>query len=155
MKAKLLTAVIALVFLGLVSPAWAAGKVRCEVLTIQASNTGGGIDPGLKAHEAILKKVPFSAYNTYRLIDRQKMALAVSVPKTLKLPKSLSGTLQFTRKAENQLALVLTISRKGEKPIRISGRVHPNAPFFAAGFQNQNGAWVFGVICNQSGIENF
>jgi Fe-S cluster assembly scaffold protein SufB len=154
MKTKLLTAVAALILIAGAGSARASDKVRCQVLTIQASNTGLGIDAELKDYAKIFKQAPFNAFNTYKLVHKQSYELELNIPAGLKLPASLSGNLRFNKENKGQLELTLTISREGKKPISINGRASPNAPFFAAGFKGDNGTLVFGVVCNRNGITN-
>ncbi len=152
MKTKLLPAIAILLLLSTSIEADAESKVKCEVLTIAASNTGGGIDPALAAHAAFFKQVPFTAFNTYKLVHRQNYQLELNAPHTLKLPAPLNGALRLNGQEEGRFNLTLTVGRPGKKPVAISGQASPLTPLFAAGFQKPNGTWVFTVICNQNSI---
>ena len=149
MRAKPLAAAVALALLGWAIQANASTKVRCEVLTIQATNAGLGIDAALIAHAAILRQAPFSAFNSFRLVHRQSYDMTVGSPTTLTLPASLGGSLRLNGEDRSRLDLTLTIVRQGKSPVSIKGAASPGAPFFAAGFKNQAGTWVFGVICSR------
>jgi hypothetical protein len=50
---------------------------------------------------------------------------------------------------KGQLDLTLSLTRKGKSPVNIQGKAAFGAPFFAAGFKNPNGVWIFGVVCKQ------
>ena len=56
-----------------------------EVLVLHATNSQKGIDARIGAMPE-LKKPPFSSYDSYQLLDRQKLTLDRQAPKTLPLP---------------------------------------------------------------------
>jgi hypothetical protein len=130
-------------------PVDAAKPVQCEVLTIQASNDKTGIDKRLKAHEAIFKQAPFSAFNSYTLVSRKTYEMPVKSPVKLTLPETLGGSLRLNKEQAGQLDLTLTLARQGRGPVDIKGKASLNAPFFAAGFKNPKGVWIFGVVCKK------
>ncbi len=146
---NLVTAAFLVVFFARVSSADAEKQVRCEVMTIQASNLGKGIDKRLKKHAATFKQPPFSAYNTYELVHRQTYKMPQSAPVTLRLPESLGGSLRLNKVVADQLDLTLSLARKGKSPVNIQGKANFGAPFFAAGFKNPKGVWIFGVVCKK------
>ena len=60
-------------------------SVNMEVIILHATNDGTGIDPKIgKIPE--LSKPPFSSYNSYKLLDRPKIAVAQGAQSTVKLP---------------------------------------------------------------------
>lgn len=59
--------------------------VPAEIMVLHATNADAGIDPGISSLPQ-LRKPPFSAYNTYRLIARQSITLSPTKPDTTKLP---------------------------------------------------------------------
>ena len=130
----------------------ASDKVRCEFLTIEASNSNKGIDPKLKSYAGIFKQAPFSQFNSFKLVEKQSYEMLLNVPVALTLPSSLGGSLRLDRKDGEKLELTLTLIRAGRSPIQIKGRASPGSPFFAAGLKNPNGVWVFGVACNRDEI---
>jgi hypothetical protein len=132
-----------------VSEAGAEKKVQCEVMTIQASNLGKGIDKRLKKHEATFKQPPFSAFDTYELIHRQTYKMPRSASVSLHLPESLGGSLRLNKVVNDQLDLTLSLARKEKSPINIQGKATFGAPFFAAGFKHPKGVWIFGVVCKK------
>ncbi|MDJ0764767.1 MAG: hypothetical protein QNJ97_17435 [Myxococcota bacterium] len=152
MKGRLpIVAVLLALFTGTVDVR-AGESVRCEILTIQASNTGQGIDPALRAHRSLFLQAPFSSYNTFRLVNRHIHTMALGVHKSLTLPPSLTGSLRLNRIDGAKLDLTLTLTRQGREPIRINGKASPGSPFFAAGLKNTQGVWIFGVVCHRDGI---
>ena len=146
-----LGAVIALCLtaLGIPRPVAAAAPVRCEVLTIQASNDSSGLDKRLTAHAAIFKQAPFSRFNSFKLVSAKTYDMPARNPVKLTLPASLGGSLRLNKVEAGQLDLTLTLARQGRKPVDIQGRASLNAPFFAAGFKNPGGVWIFGVVCKK------
>ena len=93
-------ALCALPVVFLVAPAFAVGpqpsasvapkakappSFAAEVLVLHATNTKKGIDARIGAMPE-LKKPPFSSYDSYQLLDRQKLTLDRQAPKTLPLP---------------------------------------------------------------------
>lgn len=152
MRAKALAAVIGGIVLSIALAAAAEDTVRCEVLTIEASNSGLGIDPALRAHSAIFGKPPFSAFDTFKLVQRQAHDITLGVPVALTLPQPFSGSLGFNGERQGKLDLTLTLSRQQSKPIQIDGKASPGTPFFAAGFRSATGTWIFGVLCDRNGV---
>ena len=139
----------ALILLTGLSTALGNKKVQCDVMTIQASNAGKGVDTRLKKYERTFKQPPFSAYNTYELVHRQTYTMPANVPVALRLPKSLGGTLKLNKVAKGELDLTLSLTRKDKSPVNIQGKAAFGAPFFAAGFKNPDGVWIFGVVCGK------
>ena len=146
------TLIALLAFLWGMPMAHPAETVRCTVMTIQASNTGQGIDQKLQGYTSILKQPPFSKFDTFQLVKDDTYRVSLNAPTTLRLPKSLTGSLRLNSQQKDQLNLNLTLARNGQRPIEIKGRAHPGSPFFAAGFTNPGGIWIFGVACNQNEI---
>jgi hypothetical protein len=62
-------------------------KYAIELMVLHATNTGGGIDKRV-GEMPELKKPPFSAYDTYRLLAKTRLPLAKNAPQTYRLPNS-------------------------------------------------------------------
>ena len=60
-------------------------KYHAEVLVLHATNSGKGIDKNI-GDMPELKKPPFSSYDSYELLSRNKLQLVKDDPKTLELP---------------------------------------------------------------------
>jgi len=126
-------------------------KVPVEVLVLHATNTDGGIDPRIGSMPQ-LKKPPFSAYNTYKLIARNAITLTQSQPASTTLPNkrtlrtALTGVLPNDRYristsisqpspdagTHNFLPLLEVTAKSGET-------------FFVAGQSYQGGILVVGI----------
>jgi hypothetical protein len=130
-----------------VSDANADDRTRCEILTVQASNNGTGVSQELSQFADLFKKEPFSAFNSFDLIDRQVVDLELTVPKALNLPENIKGSLNLNGRIGKQIDLTLTLTRKNKSPITIRGHASPGSPLIAAGMTSPRGRWVFGVIC--------
>ena len=150
MRAALLATVLGLMAVFATAEARASDKVRCDVLTIEASNTGQGIDTALAEHTDVLTKPPFNSFNTFKLISRQGYDLRLGTATQLSLPAPMGGTLAFNNETGGRLDLTLTITRPQLKPVTVRGYAKPGSPFFAAGLKSSGGTWIFGVICNRS-----
>jgi len=126
-------------------------KVPAEVMVLHATNTGGGIDPRIGPLPQ-LRKPPFSAYDTYKLIARNAITLTPSHPDSTTLPNkrvlrtSLSAVLPNDR---------YRISTSISQPARDAG-THSFLPllevtaksgetFFVAGQSYQGGILVVGI----------
>jgi hypothetical protein len=151
MRVKLIAAIVGAIVLAGAIPAQASSKVRCDLLTIEASNRGQGIDAALTPHASVLRKPPFSAFDTFKLVSRNAYDLELGVPTALSLPAPMGGSLGFNSETAGRLDLTLTITRPQAAPVTVNGKASPGSPLFAAGFKSNGGTWIFGVICNRSG----
>jgi hypothetical protein len=125
--------------------------VPAQVMVLHATNTDGGIDPQIGSLPE-LKKPPFSAYNTYKLVARNDVTLTTAQPASTRLPNN--------RVLRTSLLNVLP-----NKRYRISTSIsqpHPDAgtqnflpllevtaksgeTFFVAGQSYQGGVLVVGI----------
>lgn len=150
MRAMLTAAVLGMVVLGIAIPVEASNKVRCDVLAIEASTRGQGIDMSLAEHATILRRPPFAAFDTFRLVSRYSYDLDLGVPAALSLPAPLNGSLTLNSQNQGRLDLTLVIARPQAAPVAVHGKASPGSPLFAAGFKSGSGTWIFGVICNRN-----
>lgn len=128
----------------------ATAATNCEVLTIQASNQGKGVDGKISKYAHIFRTQPFSGYNTFTLVDSQVIKVELKSPLKLQLPGSIDGSLLLNKIAGGKLDLTFALSRAGKTPVRINGIAAPNSPIFAAGMKSASGIWIFGVACNHT-----
>lgn len=154
MRGKFIGGVALIGLMALAIDARSARDVRCEVLTIKASNTKNGIiDKELKDYLAIFKQAPFAKFNTFKLENRKVYPMKLESPVALELPPPITGSLRLKGEKNAQFMLSLKLIRKDGEPIEIDGRASPRTPFFAAGFSiPQGGVWIFGVHCNHGSI---
>ncbi len=149
---KIRIALVAVLWLSLHGVATQASndKAACEVMTILASNSGQGIDTALREFRHLLIKEPFSKFDTFKLVSKQAVEIDDLQPKKLSLPDGIGGSLYLNRRTKGKMALTLTLTRDGKRPISINGTAAPGAPLFAAGMKSGNGVWIFGVACENN-----
>ncbi|MBN2802574.1 MAG: hypothetical protein JXR91_05735 [Deltaproteobacteria bacterium] len=127
--------------------AYANEKIMCKILTIEASNSNIGIDEKLGEYTKLFKMEPFSAYNSFKLINTEKVELLKGVETELKLGDNLNGTLKYSGLQLNHLVLSLNLLRADKPPVVIEGKALPGTPFLAAGLKSGNGRFVIAVKC--------
>jgi hypothetical protein len=130
--------------------AWADGAVvQGEIMILHATQQAGSgsIDPQIGSLPQ-LKKPPFSAYNTYKLVGRT----------TLPLEK---GKLQTTTLVNKRVLQVTLVDTTPDKRYRVAAAINqpggsaflkllevtagPNEPFFVAGQSHEGGILVIGI----------
>lgn len=131
----------------------AAAEVKAEVIVLHATNDGKGIDPTIGKIPA-LEKPPFSAYNTYKLLERADLKLPKGEAKDKDLPDGGKLFVTFKdvvkgKKAGEPDKFVLSASlNKADKKTFLPG-VEVNAQkgewFFIAGQKYKNGILVIGI----------
>ncbi|MCU0693044.1 MAG: hypothetical protein MUF54_16745 [Polyangiaceae bacterium] len=128
-------------------------EIPGEVMVLHATNTDGGIDPDLQRLPQ-LRKPPFSAYNTYRLVSRHAVVLGTARPdSTTTLPNG--RVLKTTLKAvlpDARYRVAASISRpKSDKDdegsflplLEVTAR--KGETFFVAGQSYRGGILVVGI----------
>lgn len=135
------------------SAAPAASTVQAEVIVLHATNTGAGIDPKIgKMPE--LAKPPFSAYNSYKLLNRSQVALTKGRATTTRLPDgselmvTMKDELAPAKKGEPKKYLVSASIRKdgGSSFLPLlEVNAKPGDTFFVAGQKYQSGILVIGI----------
>ncbi|MBN2344492.1 MAG: hypothetical protein JXX29_01660 [Deltaproteobacteria bacterium] len=149
---KKLSMIAAIAFLSLlcnVHAVVAQEAVTCKVLTIEATNSGNGVDSALQPYAAIFKKKPFDTFNSFALISEKEYTLKLNQPLQLSLPTQLTGTLEFRGNDKNNLKLQLHLTKNEGAPIVINGTASDGAPFMAAGYKSPLGRWVIAIKCNK------
>jgi len=127
-------------------------EVPSEILVLHATNTGGGIDPELR-HLKQLQNPPFSAYNTYKLLNRRSISLVPMQAHSMLLPND--STLRTVLKAvlpQGRYRVETSIIRYpkegqgqgGDLP-SLEVTASSGEPFFVAGQSFQGGILVVGI----------
>ncbi|MGK4002014.1 hypothetical protein WMF31_05280 [Sorangium sp. So ce1036] len=124
-----------------------------ELVVLHATNDGTGIDPKIgKMPE--LGKPPFSAYNSYKLLERTKIGVQKGKPTTTKLPDgsvlmvSLKDVLAAKKRDESKRYVISTsIQKPGGNTFLPLLEVNASAGenFFVAGQKHKGGVLVLGV----------
>jgi hypothetical protein len=133
--------------------ALADAAVSAEIVILHATNEGTGIDTKIgKMPE--LEKPPFSAYNSYKLLDRAKIGLAKGNSTTTKLPNdsvlmvSLKDVLAAKKKDEpKRFVISASIQKPGGNTflplLEVNAKAGEN--FFVAGQKHKGGILVIGI----------
>lgn len=131
------------------APAPAAATVNAEVMVLHATQVAGAgsIDPQI-GNLPQLKKPPFSAYNTYKLLDKKSLALVKGAPSNTTLANQ--RVLQVTFEdllPDKRYKVAAAINQPGGpsflKLLEVSAS--PNETFFVAGQSYQGGILVIGI----------
>ena len=135
---------------GTATAAQASERIRCEVLTIEASRSGQGLDPALALYGPVFKAAPFAEFDTFKLVSRKSYELTLGSESQLTIPSPYAGALKFDRESAGRFELTLSLTRPAGPPILVQGKATPGTPFFAAGLKSALGRWVFGVACDRA-----
>ncbi|MCC6553890.1 MAG: hypothetical protein IT372_12845 [Polyangiaceae bacterium] len=129
------------------------GAVAAEIVILHATNDGSGIDSKIgKMPE--LERPPFSAYNSYKLLERGNLSLAKAKPTTTKLPNgsvlqvSLKDVILPKKKDDPKRFVVsASIQEPGGKSflplLEVNAKAGEN--FFVAGQKHKGGILVIGI----------
>jgi hypothetical protein len=126
--------------------------VAAEIVILYATNDGTGIDPKIGTMPE-LAKPPFSAYNSYKLLERSKLELAKGSPTKVKLPNasvlqvSLKDVLAAKKKDEpRRFVISASIQKPGGDTflplLEVNAKAGEN--FFVAGQRHKGGILVIG-----------
>jgi hypothetical protein len=124
-----------------------AQALSADIMVLHASNQGGGIDPRI-GNLPQLKKPPFSAYDTYKLLSQSKTPLPAGKPIETQLPNG--RTLQVTLKdapAPGRYKVAASINQPGGTTFLplLEVTTSLDEPFFVAGQSHQGGVLVVGI----------
>jgi hypothetical protein len=125
-----------------------AGPVLAEIMVLHATQAAGAgsIDPQI-AHVQQLKKPPFSAYNTYKLLDRKTLPLDRGKAASQELANK--GVLQVTLRevsADKRYKVAAELGQPGGAPFgKVEVTAAPNETFFVAGPSYDRGILVIAI----------
>lgn len=131
----------------------AAAPVAAEIIILHATNDGSGIDPKIGKMPQ-LGKPPFSSYNSYKLLERSKLATEAGKPGTIKLPSDalLAVTVKDViapKKKDEPIRYVVSASIKKPGGDTFLPLLEVNAKagetFFVAGQNHKGGVLVVGI----------
>lgn len=134
-------------------PASQAASVSAELTVMHATNDGAGIDPKIgKMPE--LGKPPFSAYNSYKLLDRVRVNLAKGAPSSHTLPNQsalnvvLKEVVEQKKKGDpKRYVVTASIKKAGGNTLLPLLEVNAKSgeTFFVAGQSYKGGVLVIGI----------
>jgi hypothetical protein len=123
-------------------------RANADIMVLHATQVdgAGSIDPRV-GNMPQLKKPPFSAYNTYKLLDRQVVPLEKGKPSkyTLQNGRTLEVTL-IDLAGDKRYKVAAHINGKdGKDFLKSEVTAAANEPFFVAGQSHQGGILVLGI----------
>lgn len=130
-----------------------AVQVKAEIVVLHATNEGKGIDPGIGPMPDLLKP-PFSAYDTYKLVEKVELELPKGTAKEKALPDggklsvTLTDLVLGKKKADvTRYVLSATIEKPGGKKFLpgLSVNAVQGEYFFIAGQKYNGGILVVGI----------
>jgi hypothetical protein len=131
------------------APAQAPATATAEILVMHATQAPGegSIDPRI-GDLPQLKKPPFSAYNTYKLLDSKKLPLKKGEPGEYALVNG--RTLQVLLRdisADKRYSVHTAINQPGGATFLklLDVTAAPNEPFFVGGQSYQGGSLVLAI----------
>jgi hypothetical protein len=127
----------------------AALTVNAEIMVLHATQADGGgfIDPAIGKMPQ-LTKPPFSAYNTYKLLDRKTLPLSVGSSGTYTLPNNRVLQVTFIEATPDKRFHIKTaINQPGGSAFLklLEVTAAPNETFFVGGQSYQGGSLVLGI----------
>jgi hypothetical protein len=127
--------------------AQAPAPVAGEVLVVLASEQEGEMDPAL-ANVPALRKPPFSAFRSMRVLSKPRVQLQLDQPVAVELPNGRTVQLELQeRMADGRFKVKVSINKPNQKdylPL-LQVLASPGEPFFVAGQSHQGGTLVIGV----------
>lgn len=119
-------------------------KVNAELIVLHATNDGKGIDPSIGSMPQ-LKKPPFSAYDTYKLLSKSELALEMGKAKTESLPNSQDLSVVYKEKKGQRYVLNAVVKKGSSNTLEVSVMAKSNEVFFVAGPKHGSGILVIGI----------
>ncbi|APR85207.1 Hypothetical protein A7982_10556 [Minicystis rosea] len=125
--------------------------ISAEIMILHGTNNNSGIDPKIGQIPA-LSKPPFSAYNSYKQLDRTTLSIAKGKAGTHKLPTGRELQVFFkdvdtAKKGDPRFLLSTSIQTAGGKAYLPNVEVSAKAGewFFVAGQDYKGGSLVIGI----------
>jgi hypothetical protein len=120
---------------------------NADIMVLHATQVDGpgSIDPRIGSMPQ-LKKPPFSAYNTYKLLDRKVVPLEKGKAATYALQngRTLDVTL-IELTSDKRYKVAARIEKDGKDFLKSEVTAAANEPFFVAGQSHQGGILVLGI----------
>ncbi len=135
---------------GVAAPKSVAVKlVNADVMILHATQTDGGayIDP-LIGNLPQLSKPPFSAYNSYKLLDRKSLALEKGKSATYNLVNGRVLQVTFIEPTDDKrFHVAASINQPGGSAFLklLEVKAAPNETFFVGGQAYKGGSLVLGI----------
>jgi predicted sugar kinase len=131
----------------------AEAAVTCTVRSMVGLQSSGGIDKRLSFLRKQLKRPPFSAYKTIKLLAKQQIEMARRASKQVGLPNGTQLKLTFIEKLliKKRVRLRLHLEISKTKPRKLLTNtvftIADGGTLLLAGQAHQGGTLVVGVTC--------
>ena len=138
---------LAIAMLGSAAGTAHAQGVQAEVLIVLAKEEAGEIDPALR-DVAALRRPPFNAFRSMRVLARPRVRLTTGQPAEVRLPngRRLQLTLrQITPDGRFQVAVAINRPNQNDYLPLLQVVAAPGDPFFVAGQSHEGGTLVVGI----------
>jgi hypothetical protein len=123
-------------------------SVNAEVMVMHATQApgAGSIDEKI-GNMPQLRKPPFSAYNTYKLLDKRTLSVQKGQPSSHQLPNGRTLQVSLSDVKERRYHVSASISQPDGKAFLklLEVAAAPNEPFFVAGQTYQGGSLVIAI----------
>ena len=120
--------------------------LNVELIVLHGTNDGKGIDPNV-GDMPELKSPPFSSYNSYKLLQKDKLALALGKSDKRKLPNDRNLLVTFKGKKDQKYTVSVNIQKPNGPDylplLDVNGL--KGQRFFVAGQAFKGGILVIGV----------
>ncbi|MEM1221299.1 MAG: hypothetical protein AAGH40_00940 [Verrucomicrobiota bacterium] len=120
-------------------PASKSGSASLEIILVEASNSGGGIDRSLQPYAGNLKRL--FRFDSYREVQRSQTRL--DLPGSTNLSLKNGTTLQIKGSNDGQtLQADLNWKRKGSSLLHTNLRLKKGTPAVLGGPRSKNGSYL-------------
>jgi hypothetical protein len=125
---------------------------KCSVRIIQALHDGAeGIDPKISLLRPYLQKAPFTAWNSFKLLDDKEIVLAPRSASTFELPNGRQATLTYVGHllvdGKHRLRLQLGIAEQQKRVLHTTFVLNEGGVVMEAGQRFQGGLLILGISC--------
>jgi hypothetical protein len=128
------------------APAEQKQEAHAEIIVLHATSSGKGIDKKIADKERkALKKPPFSAYDSYELLEEEGIFFSKGKPAELELPNKGKLKLELNGLGE-KADLAITITKPNKKKfVAANVKAKVGKTFFVAGPRYKDGILVLGI----------
>lgn len=141
---SILPFLLAVIIIGLVSPAWSDERVDVVVKTVLASQGKNYIDPGLSELARELQSV--FRYSSYRLLGQNKMSIRKGETGSSSLPGNRQLKITPLRIKGSRVALRLEITKKGRQIFQTNVRLLNRSSITVGGPEYEGGYLLFNIF---------
>ena len=128
------------------------GKALCVFKTVQALPDGDGtMDPAINMLREDLKRPPFTAWKTFKMLGRQEQELAEGATANYSTPDGRTASLTYSghsvREGKHAIRVVFDIHGAGKSNAHTTLTLDEGGHFVVAGHKHQGGILIYAVSC--------